>query len=260
MSNDLAAEIEKALAHVQSLRSQRSRARNTYEAKLAANESNAAVGSARQRLDLLHARVMGAEQRLRTLRMHLAERQEFDMRHHDDEHFTGTPPRSGMVLRAFRTITIGSRRYSRGEEIDPAVLGQCLNADRLLQGGHVRWSMPGQAVPVSPRPAPPLAPSVERAAPPSVFDQVVAVMRPMIERNVGYIEAEDLVIARHGDLWTRFLKEEIDAEQLAMSGAWGAPGMMVKSGIGSSRRILDMQRIRARLHSALQSPSPQQAA
>jgi hypothetical protein len=134
------------------------------------------------------------------------------------------------------------------------------NVETLFTGGTLGWRPQRQAAVVTPRPV-----VAAMRASPDVMDQcAVAMHRVMVERHVGFTDAEDHLIRSGSDLWTRAIKAFVDEPQLATAGAFGSGGgAKVASGQGTSRRVFNVAAFRARLReriSALQSPSPSQAA
>jgi len=69
--------------------------------------------------------------------------------------------------------------------------------------------------------------------------------------------AEDVVLAKRPDLWTRAQQQFTSEPGLVRDGGFGAGGgQLVRNGAGSVRRIFDVQAFRARL----QQPQQESAA
>jgi hypothetical protein len=244
VENDLPSDIEKAAAHVQSLRSQRARARNRYEAKIASGDSRSAIGQARHSLDLLDARVVGAEKKLRALQMRAAEQQELNDVRHDDDTFPAamTPPHAGWTLRANRTLNLGGKVVSRGQEISTDDLSMMLNAPALLAGGHVRWCPPVRPAAVTPRPAPQLASMAQVTSSETEPENVItkckrAIREAAAARGISRRAAVDVI---DQELLRRAILERAQKPRTVMSGSWAdARPTVTGQGSGGIRRITD---------------------
>jgi hypothetical protein len=136
---------------------------------------------------------------------------------------TFPPPSPGWTLRAWRSLNLGGTPYARGQEVPIEALGY--NADKLLSGGHVRWTPPTGGAPKPPPPPPP-------PAAPAVPVDHIAICRAELKR-VGSLDLVD------GSIVSRAMKAYADMPKTTRSAAFGSGGALVKSGIGTSRRCTD---------------------
>jgi hypothetical protein len=142
--------------------------------------------------------------------------------------------------------------YGRGAEVTPEMLAQCLNAPQLILGGHIRWQPPAAA---KPAPVPRRAPQTSASSAPVDPIEICRseLQRLSRERGCSLTDAEDLI---DPGIWQRAQKQFCDQPQRALGGAgWGAGGARTESGLGTSRRVFDIDGFRAVLRA-----EPQQEA
>jgi hypothetical protein len=176
-----------------------------------------------------------AEARLHDLQQRRNRAENQAMRH--DDSFTGsmTPPHSGWTLRAFRSMNLGGKIVSRGQEISVDDLSQMANAPALLAGGHVRWVPPQAAVSPAKRPAPSQPASAQASDP---IRELITVVK-QDKAQLGLRAKDALDLKRHMDLKERAIKQYGELSRNVRTGAFGGGAQEQKSGIGSLRRICD---------------------
>jgi hypothetical protein len=153
-------------------------------------------------------------------------------------------PVPGQKLVAWRSLTIGSKQYRRGQEIDAAEFSQCLNADALLRGGHVVWAFPVAEKKPAPKPTPPALSTPDIRDNPMLMC-ALAMAKLVDAGRCDWIGAEDIV--DHA-VYTRAQRAYIEQPQELMDGGWGTDGgSKIRSGVGSYRRVFNVDGFRKRL-------------
>jgi hypothetical protein len=231
--DDLGVEIARLVTEIAGLRAREQRHRLKAEGSGGNSLVKSARGQAKYQLERASEQREKAEARLRSLQLRRDRVENEAMRHGDD--FTGsmTPPHCGWTLRAFRSMNLGGKMVSRGQEITPDDLGQMLHARELLAGGHIRWVPPTAAV-APKRPAPLPTPSPVLASDPyREFVDAVA-----LETAKGRSDAINL---RHLlDLRERASKEFSERWRKVSMGAWGSGNPSQQAtGAGTLRRVVD---------------------
>jgi hypothetical protein len=231
--DDLSVEIAKTVTEIAGLRAREQRHRLNASGSGGNSLERSARGQAKYQLAMASEKREQAEARLRSLQLRRDRVENEAMRHGDD--FTGsmTPPHCGWTLRAFRSLNLGGKIVSRGQEITTDELALMANAPALLAGGHIRWVPPTAAV-APKRPAPMPTPSPVLASDPyREFVDAVA-----LETANGRSDAINL---RHLlDLRERASKEYSERWRKVSMGAWGSGNPSQQAtGAGTLRRVVD---------------------
>jgi hypothetical protein len=230
----LAVEIAGLVTEIAGLRAREQRHRLKAEGSGGNSLEKSARGQAKYQLERASERREAAEARLRSLQLR-RDRAENEVMRNADDGFpaTMTPPNAGWTLRAFRSLNLGGKTVSRGQEITVDDLSMMANAPALLAGGHIRWCPPAKAAAVAPaRPAPVLILPAQ-ADPYTEFVDAVAQ-----ETAKGRSDAINL---RHLlDLRERASKAYSERWRKVSMGAWGSGNPSQQAtGAGTLRRVVD---------------------
>jgi hypothetical protein len=172
----------------------------------------------------------------------LSERIEI-MRHATETTGTAlTAPGPDWVLAVSKAggLKIAARQYRNGEEIGADVLANCLNGDRLLSSGYVKWRSRASLKGIEPKPVAPSKPVA--ASPPPPPPDPIQICRAELERVAAarkctLADAYDLVDAT---VMGRAIKHYVDMPKTVRSGGWGSGGgQPTQSGTGTFRRVSD---------------------
>jgi hypothetical protein len=237
--DDLSVEIARLVTEIAGLRAREQRYRLKAQGSGGNSIEKSIRGTAKYQLAMASQKREQAEARLRSLQLRRDRAENEAMMRNADDGFPAamTPPNAGWTLRAFRSLNLGGRIVSRGQEITVEELSLMANAPALLAGGHIRWCPPAKAAAVTPTRPALVSPSPARASNP-IAELVAAVKQDKTQLGIATKDALDL--RRHLELKERAIRQYGELSRVVKIGAWGS-GMASeqRSGLGTLRRVTD---------------------
>jgi hypothetical protein len=166
-----------------------------------------------------------------------------EMARHKDDEYTAPDTNNNWPWRAWTTLDLAGKRYSRGAVIPDTLIASSANAAKLISSGYIR-RLPDPPVKVAP-PAPAVVappPAAKKDAgpwPPEVMEARAAIRAAAKRRGIDERSALDVI---DPDVLRKALNAGAALPRDAVVGAWGGGGGKVQrvgAGTAVSRRPID---------------------
>jgi hypothetical protein len=230
----IAAQLHIAEAKVTAAKARRQRWTAKYETATRAIDR----GQAHQNLQKACEATADAEREVRRLTKRLAEINEVDEMKDEAPATSLIPPGKDWVLVVNKAggLRFGDKMFHNGEPIDPALLADALNGDRMLSSGYVKWRSKA-AMERAPKPVPTPVSAVPFKPRDLVEECRQALREAAQKRGTTMRNCCDVIPS---DVLLRAVTEIKERRRVVKTGSWGSGNPIgQQTGAGTNRRIVD---------------------